>query len=367
MELLSEIFDEGRGESFISFANAEGKRWIMPRRNMSTAMNLYQPGGIKGKLIKRLLPYVYRLPMVKGVVGFERIRLGLNPEIERLIGSIFGTTGFEFSVFGGTPSVHQKVTIQISRGNTILGYCKLTDNEAVKSIFRHEQTILERLQRQNMTQIPQCLYCGQATGNIDMFVQTTIKSNCSKVLHSFTAKHWDFLSKLHNNTRQNIAFEESDFYKSLISVRSYAAANQSDVVSEALDRVARVYEGREVCFSAYHGDFTPWNMFCERGELFVFDFEYAQMSLPPYLDWFHYFTQTAIFEKHMGAREIYESFLSQRMELRSYFENPNFAYICYLLSIMSLYIGRESGEIDGELTQKIELWVRLIDFLLKSE
>ena len=37
--LLSSILKQGGGNTFYTFSNADGKRWIMPAKHMQTAMN----------------------------------------------------------------------------------------------------------------------------------------------------------------------------------------------------------------------------------------------------------------------------------------------------------------------------------------
>ena len=125
--LLSFLLNEGGSNTFYTFSNADGKRWLMPAKNMRTAMNLYQPSGIKGKGMKALFPYLYRLGVVNKAVGAEKKRYELVPELKKLLCRLFGTDDIEFSIFCGTPCVHQKITMQISKGARILGYAKFSD------------------------------------------------------------------------------------------------------------------------------------------------------------------------------------------------------------------------------------------------
>jgi hypothetical protein len=126
------------------------------------------------------------------------------------------------------------------------------------------------------------------------------------------------------------------------------------------------YKDKSVVFSAYHGDFTPWNMFFERGQLFVFDFEYAQMTYPPYLDWFHFFTQCCIFEKHLTTNEIYNAYQIRKQEVSGYLINPDFYYLCYLLGILSLYLDRDKENPGKDVKHNLEIWISLISCLVTS-
>lgn len=95
--LLPFLLNEGGSNTFYTFSNADGKRWLMPAKNMRTAMNLYQPSGIKGKGMKALFPYLYRLGVVNKAVGAEKKRYELVPELKKLLCRLFGTDDIEFS------------------------------------------------------------------------------------------------------------------------------------------------------------------------------------------------------------------------------------------------------------------------------
>ena len=70
--LLSSILKQGGGNTFYTFSNADGKRWIMPAKHMQTAMNLYQPSEIRGKGMKALFPYLHWADIVNKAVGAEK-------------------------------------------------------------------------------------------------------------------------------------------------------------------------------------------------------------------------------------------------------------------------------------------------------
>ena len=63
--MLHKIITTNKGERFCHFSNPDGKAWIVPVKNMRVALNLYQPSGIKGKLVKALLP-LQALPHPQG-------------------------------------------------------------------------------------------------------------------------------------------------------------------------------------------------------------------------------------------------------------------------------------------------------------
>lgn len=366
--LLSSILNEGRGDIFYSFANADGKRWLMPAKNMRTAMNLYQPSGIKGKGMKTLFPYLYWLGVVNKVVGAEKKRYELVPELEKLLCRLFGTDDIEFSIFCGTPCVHQKITMQISKGTRILGYVKFSDNDEIRNIFRQEQETLDYLGEKGITSVPQCLYCGEWRDRLALFVQTTTKTRHSSTDHQWGERETAFLKELHEKTKRHISFEETEYYRDLCllceDVYNLHGFETRPIV-EGVSKVLNFYANKEVNFSFYHADFTPWNIYVEKGRLYAFDFEYAKRTYPPYLDYFHFFTQTAIFEEHLGADGIWKLFQHDKERLQRLFGNPDLAYTSYLLGVMAHYVKREKGVFTSDVQRNMKLWIELLKYLHK--
>ncbi len=351
-----------RQDKFIRFSNAEGKAWVVPIRNMRTALNLYQPSGVKGQAVKSLLPYLHWLPLVRSIIKAESCQITLDESLNELLCRVLELEDFEFSIFEGTPSVHQKVTIQISKGRQILAYCKLTESDDVKPLFKHEEQILTQLQSKGIDNIPKCLYCGELSEGSKtlVFVQSTIKTNRSRVVHSWGDEHWKFVEDLHEKTKVKLPFADSDFTKSLATLENYLPSlpiKNKDVIHNAIKRVREYYGDKEVEFSAYHADFTPWNMFFEKGKLFVFDFEYAVMTFPPYMDWFHYYTQTANFERHLSPEQIVAEFKSPKKL------DSQVGYTAYLLDMISKYVHREKGQLRSNTLDNITFWIDILKWL----
>lgn len=358
---LKQLLKWGEGETFYCFANADGKRWWMPVRHMAIAMNLYQPSGVKGKLLKQGLPWLHWNPIVRKVLHTERLQLKLGDELKELLERVFGQQDLEFAIFGGTPCVHQKITIQVSQKERILGYVKVTESEDIYQIFDHEQQILDMLHCRGISQIPNCLYCGTLKNGLHLFVQSTIKTKHSEVLHVWNENHELFLNNLVVCTRREIYFEESDFYSDLNKLKEcLPVLGNPSVIIKTIQEVREKYAGKRVVFSAFQADFTPWNMFVEKGQLFVFDWEYARMTYPARLDYFHFLMQTAIFEEHLSVDEIFSRYHSQRIALTKIWNDPDIALKCYLLAIISIYMQREHGELEANTIKRIGLWLNLL-------
>ena len=363
MTTLDNILDFAGGERFYRFGNSDGKYWIVPAQDMRTAMNLYQPSGIKGKLVKALLPCLHWLAPVRKAIKAQSVNCRLNRELHGLLCKVFGVQDIEFAVFEGTPSVHKKITMQLSQGNRILGYCKLSESCDIKALFEKEASILEWLAGKGVTSIPKALHCGTLKNGTHVFVQSTEKTASSKVIHAWGTLQEEFLTQLQEKTKAVLPFEESDYCATLTTLEEHIDWLPQnighDIVSKAIAIIKDKHYGKEVEFCASHGDFTPWNMFANGKKLFVFDFEYAAMTYPAGLDRYHFFTQTAVFEKHWGADEIIAYIGSND---GSWIDRQ--LYAMYLLDVISRFTMREGKEVSGNAATPFALWGKVLEKLI---
>ncbi len=366
--LLSSVITIKRGKGYYSFANRGGKLWVMPKKNMTMAMNLYQPSGIKGKSVRTLFPYIHRIPLVRSVIHAEEIDCTIRNDLHKLLCEVFDVNDFEYSLFGGTPGIHQKITIQIYQGKKILGYCKVCSTQKIFSLFEGEAKMLTQLHKKGVANIPESLFCDKLENELGVFIQTTVKTNYSKNVHEWTASHNVFLKDFCKKTLQKIKFEKSDFYHMLCDFEKNMnwISNKSDqsVIKQAIELIIGENQGKEVLFCAYHADFTPWNMFIEKNKLFVFDFEYAQGTCPMYMDFFHYITQIGIFEKKMNSAQLWEWVNKATKEKAFFIKNKNRLYICYLLHIIYFYFKINRGDFcsqDRGYQCRIKLLVKLLN------
>jgi hypothetical protein len=367
--------------SYLTITNGDGKVWVLPSNNLKTALNLYQPSSIKGKMLKSYLPVLNIIPIIGGLVRkYLHINIGqysINSVLDNFIREVFtghenkGIEELNYSFFLGTPSVHQKTTIQISVGNKILGYCKFSNSQLIKNIFVHEKNILNYLQDKGVNNIPRCLYCGDIENgsNTTILVQTTIKTGSYVVKNNITLEHIKFLKNLAERTEQVCSYRESDYFQMLEQFKRslFMLKNAGFEVTGIKKAIVLVEQSlnKVNVFSVYHCDFTPWNMFFENGILFVFDFEYAKLKYPKMIDIFHYFTQIAIFIKEWSFNQIYEEFEKTFIngKFKNLFSNPHMSYLYYLLDIVALYTLRDEGDISNDVRRNMEIWLQLTEKL----
>ncbi len=359
---MERLLSDGEA-TMLHFSNAEGKEWMVPQEGIRTGLLLYQPSGWKGHLLKKMLPLVGRWRWGRRLLRTTMTGKELEKDIEEAIAKAFGINDFCYSIFFGTPCADQKVTIQVFRGNHVLGYCKVSDSEKVGRKFQQEMQLLGELNEKGMHNIPIGKACGQTADGMYYFAQSTTKSLHSTYPHEWGGKQEDFIRELHLRTQISMPYEDTDFCHSIEILKQrigWLSKKQQQIVQKAISEIEQHYKGKTVEWSAYHGDFTPWNTFVDDGQLFVFDWEYAQRSCPPLLDKYHWFTQTWIFEKHYGAEKILE-------EYHKKLANSNiFSYLCYLIVTIATYVGREEKPENVKNIILLDTWTGLIKQIIKG-
>ncbi|GHT44650.1 hypothetical protein FACS189438_3040 [Bacteroidia bacterium] len=363
-ELKNYLFDLKAGHTFYEITNSVGQQWLIPQAYISVALDMFQPSTDKGKLVKLFFPYLSRIGYARNRLGIKKIQLKLNQSLKNLIRNVFRNDDFEYSIFCGSPGIHQKITIQISTGEIILGYCKVTNQEEIGKIFECEHETLDYLHNVGIVRVPECLFCGSLQDDIHVFIQSTAKTSKSISHCKNEVLLWSFLEDCNTKSSVECDFKTTDYYRDIVeltSLLSLCNPDRSEVVLQTIDEV-KAYFADKKTFSAYHGDFTPWNTFIEDNKLFAFDLEYFKKTYPPFLDYFHYYTQTAFYDTQWDDIRIYETFLQKESEIRKRIDNPHLYYKAYILIVICFYLCRD-GQFNSIITRQYRIWINLLIWL----
>ena len=86
---IDSIITPGDSRAYL-ITNADGKSWLLPAAGLSIGLELYQPSGIKGRLLKQLLPLLHRMPGVTRAIHASYMRVALRPDIVEAAERVFG-------------------------------------------------------------------------------------------------------------------------------------------------------------------------------------------------------------------------------------------------------------------------------------
>jgi len=362
-------------EKYFKITNNDGKVWILPSKKLSIGLNLYQPSSFKGIVLKICLPVAWKIwgvkCLIEKILHIQKCDIEVPHSVLAFLKKAYMLEDTSFSFFGGTPCIHQKGTIQISCKNDILGYLKFSNEPAVVELFQKESKVLEWLEECNVKNIPACVACEEVENGLTIFLQDTKRTPQSKTSHKLSKRHIEFLFDMYQKTKVECDFRDTDFYKQIEELKN--KLSDLDFLGmdiSALVKAIKIVDDslqNEKCYSAYHGDFTPWNtLIMEDGKLYVFDFEYAKKTFPKNLDAFHFFTQTMIYQKQKSGQEIIKEFEKRTTfsTFKKMFCNPYVSYLQYLVAIMAFYVERDKGSFDETNIRNFKVWNDLLKIIL---
>lgn len=325
---------------YIGISNADGKVWVLPCSYISTGLLLYHPSSLKGKLLKTFLPYIHNIKCVKDILKIRHVENPVDKSVVQYLQTVFKDRNIILAFFLGTPCKNQKMTIQVSKKTgELLGYCKLSNDENVSLLFRREKQLLRYLHERGVQNIPMCLDYDRLGNGYYTFVQTTIKSKHSKIVHRLTNMHVEVIKSFNEKTEVKTTYRETDYFSLINELEeniSKFRKRERIILLDAKKLIDDYYEPQTLWY-AYHGDFTPWNCFIEGQSLFTFDFEYAKYTCPKYMDLIHYLSQIAHLEKHMHSKEMYNYIIHKTNVFPEDITDFRMLYLSYMLYQFAFY------------------------------
>lgn len=335
---------------YISITNAEGKTWIVPKKNMVTALEIYQPVTKSGKILKLALPIATKfgfIPIAHNEVEIEDI---VPKSILEKIQQYFGSSNYQLSYFSGSPGTHMKPTIQVSSDRKILGYVKYTDNIEIKKLFDNEEIILNLLRKKGERAVPNCLF-NDKIDDFYIFIQDTKKKLHARIMHKMSGVYTLFLHDLYQKTKILDSYENTDFFSMLNDLKcKLKVLSEEDqiVVMKAINRVNNYYFSKsKVEFGVCHRDFTPWNTCMVNKKLYVFDWEYAKESYPCGIDLARLYVELKRREERKTNKEIIQQYKEENKSTLS--------LISYLLDNIDIYLNRGKADDMKIVNQSLEL------------
>lgn len=352
------------GKKYCLVKNTMNKEWyfdIECKKSAILGLELYEPQTKSGKLFKKFFPYIRNIPLIKHFSSYDYKKIIIDDLFLETISHVFKKNKniIHCNFFLGTPSVHQKIVVQIDDGEDILGYVKISDNKDIYKLFEKEFYYLKWLKSKGIAHVPDSLYC--SFSNYGIFIQNSQKQKGHYTDITINNVLFAFLNELYDKTKVSILFDDSDYYKLIVSINdkiNLYPCNKEKLIF-VVNNLCKKLIGKQVIYSAYHGDFTPWNTFYNnKNQFYVFDFEYALKTCPPYMDLFHWFLSDCIHIKHYNIMQIIDAFNTSK--IKNYVANYKQVFVMYLLAQISLYLKRETNQLSSNVLENMKIWSDLL-------
>ena len=361
---LDKILQVGSGSRYVMLENTVGQRWFFPFKNMRAYMSLFQPSSQKGAIVAQSLPLLKYFPRLLHFAKAQMVLLDFDVRFINAIENALDKPNITCSIFCGSPGRHMKPTLLLLSEGSCVGYCKLSDDADVVELFKKEKSTLDSLNKLGVRHIPRIVYCAPWLDDAKLWliVQTTERKNSVKVAKPADPKVMDFVRQMMKATKQKLRFEDTDYAQTLLNLESLLPLlcdkERERIVLENIYMVRDKLQTREHDYSAFHGDLTPWNSFIVEEHLYAFDFEYFKWSYPLFADYFHFFTQSQIYDNYATGEQIVSNY--QRIKKGLLIDEADFLYSCYILAIMEFYLNRDHGYLNERLKDIFGIWTYLL-------
>lgn len=342
-----------------------GKRWLLFPGNIKQSLCLFHPNNRKGKLFRSAIIVLHKLHCVTILPAVSVVNYELDKHIYKHLTIVYRCSCFDYSIYSNNDGITTKQTIQVVNNGAILGYCHLSESDKLLPNFEYEQVVLNYLKRKSIIGIPDAQFIG-IINNKALFCQSTKMTSNSKYCSSWNEKHSEFQKMLFSKTEIVLPFEHSDFYQLLLKFENITFRIKNNVnicvLKDGIQNVLNYYQNKDVHFCACHWDFAPWNMFVEKDKLFVFDWEYAKITFPPFIDYYHFITQNCILAKGITDPDnVYNVYINDKHKIKSFIPNPDMTYLCYLVAILIFYLSKHKGF--SEEDKSCQCWLGLMNII----
>jgi len=120
----------------------------------------------------------------------------------------------------------------------------------------------------------------------------------------FNEDYRNILQTLINNTSVTKKFNESEFYKKLKQGIDNYSLSYKDILQNGLNYIDEALGDKEITFALSHGDFAPWNMIWNDKQVFLYDWESANLEAPAGIDLVHFLFQTGFLLKKLRGNTL---------------------------------------------------------------
>ena len=226
---------------------------------------------------------------------FPRARILPTVELENFpYKSLFETGDLaEAALFFGFPGPLQKLTVYSPGKNGEFGMvAKVALHPSANDAIAQEAHWLAKLNRSQAVRnfLPRLLMEGTLSCGRRYISMLALPPGLSS--SQFGPAHYAFLRVLAQQKPALYLWRDCEAFRRLQqrlqAISPLLPAEQRGLLLDALDEVNRQIGEQELPASMVHGDFAPWNLRVCDGQLFVFDWEYAEACGNPLQDFLHF-------------------------------------------------------------------------------
>ncbi|MBK8826634.1 MAG: hypothetical protein IPO26_07945 [Saprospiraceae bacterium] len=282
-QLMALIQGENKiSKTLLYITNPDGSpRWIWPSdMNAPEFLKFYNIGSTKAHIYATLIRLVFLLRIQSFIFN-------------KVIISIPTSLGDQWVLFTGTPGVNRKM-VMYKQGAII----KIPVGVNAISSLENEKNTLAELSKSTFSTFshPQNI---EVTGF--EFCQSAFENDHHRSAQ-FTNVHKSALDEIFHTTSAKMPLSQSITFNHSMTLLQNLENDPKmpfGLYGKLFLLKNEIQTNKLTEFGFAHGDFTPWNIFANNQNLFIYDWEAAQDLMPKGFDAFHFIIQQSIMvEKH---------------------------------------------------------------------
>ena len=356
-------------------------RWIfLPKGHTPSYLSLYNSGGIKARLYKTLTQLAWNVGQGKLLISGKML---LQQKMFENVKQHYGIAAEEeISLFTGTRGENRKIVMEIHQDSKTTHFIKIPLSDETQQLIKNELEMLNELNKYDFTTLsfPSGSQTGKGYARL-----SNIKPAVTIPADRITAIHIRTQAELYALSNEKKAIADSAAWKTITSNMEslkldllFANGLEQEEIRHVLHLLRKLYNtlhaGESIPVSVSHGDFTPWNMYCDEQRLYVYDWELAKNGIPMFFDMFHFTFQTTVLRQHKDFSAIQKEIatwtktpLVQQL-VHKYKINLTLHLRLYLLFTVSHYLRQYIAE--KELLEQskwmMNVWVQALSELTQT-
>jgi thymidylate kinase len=322
-------------------------------------LDFFQNTTTRSKLIKFLIKNIVRFNQVNLIGQSFNVLSKTEPYFKQSIQNEFQ----DYSIFLGTPGFWRKPVIQLIKNNTVTHYIKFSTTPQTNYLIKRENENIKSINTLNLKQmiIPKT----NNSQRSNVLIQNAFKVNNMQRITHINKTLFGAIKELSVNTMTHKKLEYTSFYTEIIEQMSFLKDTSNPIDSKIyfhLKNLQNAIKSNQYLFtSVAHGDFTPWNLFKSKSNLYVYDWEMMMPEAPLLYDAFHFIYQSELLVNRNGLIEIeneINSFCKQpdtASFIKRYKIDVDFNHHLYLLHVISKNIMLMSQQLNISEDQQLLL------------
>jgi len=378
---LSDVISENTS-SFDFINNTDGSiRWFFPTEaKQADFLSLYNSSSLKSKIYTTVTHFVWNIGMGKQLTSGSFI---MQQILVDRVKTKYGISEIEsYSFFTGTRGATRKLVMKVQSENGINCFIKIPQTTLAEELVQNEYDMVKTLNKFDFTSLSLPRISSRINGHYRL---SDVKPAFTIPADKITAIHASAVAELYAISHDRKTISETKAWETIefniytlfqeLEFKNNLDQEKIGILVEGLKKLyATVSENESVPVSVSHGDFTPWNMYCDEQRLYVYDWEMAKNGIPMLFDLFHFSYQSVILLQKKSYKEVHQSiqqWLQQPLVLhliQKYRIHVPTHHALYLLFNVSFYLRQYLNEKEPLMQSEwmMDAWKLAIDDCLNA-